>query len=334
MSELRYSLLARDWVIIASDRAKRPYDYKKATVVKLELPAYKSGCPFCPGNEGDRGDETFRLGDNKSWRTRVMLNKYPALSPEGRGLRGGDGLFKHMAGFGVHEVIVEHPKHNICIALMNDAEVEDIIKTYRARYGTISKLEGIEAIVVFKNHGPHAGTSLEHPHSQIVATPVVPHSIRHQMEGAMEYRDVTGGCLFCKALEEELKENKRILIDSGEFVSFVPYAGFVPFATWIVPRRHASSFEDIDDAEIRILAPTLRKTLAKLYYGLGNPDFNLVIRSAPVREKESDAFHWSIGIMPRITEPAGFEMGSAMFINASIPEESAEFLRGVKIDDK
>jgi UDPglucose--hexose-1-phosphate uridylyltransferase len=237
-----------------------------------------------------------------------------------------------MPGFGAHEVIVEHPDHNKCIALMTDGEVGDIIMTYRARYGAIRSVDGIEAIVIFKNHGPRAGTSLEHPHSQIVATPVVPHSIRHQMEGAVEYHDVTGKCLFCKMLEDEIADSRRVVMESEHFVTIVPYAGFVPFATWIVPRRHAPSFDDITDAEANGLARILRQTLAKLYHGLDDPDFNLVIRSAPVKERQNKAFHWSLGIIPRLTEPAGFELGSGMFINASIPEESAEFMRRVDID--
>jgi UDPglucose--hexose-1-phosphate uridylyltransferase len=332
MSELRYSLLARDWVIIASERAKRPSDFKKPKTEKPPLPKRKPGCPFCPGGEGDGRDEVYRLGDSGTWRTRVMVNKYPALSMVEEGPRSVDGLFKSMPGFGIHEVITEHPDHDKCMALMTDKEVEDVIRTYKARYDAIQAIEGIEAIVIFKNHGPRAGTSQEHPHSQIVATPVVPHNIRHQVEGAIEYHDVTGECLFCRMLEEELKDARRIVFESAQFVALVPYAGFAPFTTWIVPKRHSPSFGDIRDDEICALAPALRQTLGKLYYGLDDPDLNFVIRSAPVRERQGKAFHWSLGIIPRLTEPAGFELGSGMFINASIPEESAEFMRRVDID--
>lgn len=334
MSELRYSLLARDWVIIASERAKRPSDFRKTRPERPPLPARKENCPFCPGNEGDMHDEVCRLGDARAWRTRVLTNKYPALSLVEEGARSVDGLFKHMPGFGVHEVIVEHPDHDKFIAGMTDSEVEDIIRTYRDRYKAIQSIDGIEAIVIFKNHGPRAGTSQEHPHSQIVATPVVPHSIRHHIEGAIEYHDVTGKCLLCDMLSDELKDRRRIVFESDEFVSLVPYAGFVPFTTWIVPRRHAPSFDDIDASQISALAVALKKTLGMLYRGLDDPDLNLVIKSAPVKERQNKAFHWFITIVPRLTEPAGFELGSGMFINASIPEESAEFLRKAGAEDK
>ena len=330
MSELRYNLITRDWVIISNERAKRPHDFKKARPATAPVPKHKPDCPFCPGNEGDRSDETFRLGDEKAWRTRSTYNKFPALSHTVEDQRDSDGPYKRINGYGVCEVIIEHPDHNTCIALMKDSEVEDIIRTYKSRYIDIQKKAGIEAITVFKNHGPAAGCSLEHPHSQIVATPVVPHQVRGIIESATEYHDVMGKCVFCQVLASELAEKKRVVLETEHFVAFVPYAGAAPFVASVFPRRHAASFDEITDAEIKDLARCLRTMLAKLYHGLDNPDFNYTIRSVPVKEEWNEAFHWYINIIPRLTNPAGFELGSGMFINASIPEESAEFLRQVK----
>lgn len=331
MSELRYNPITRDWVIISSERAKRPHDFKKTRPSGPPLPKYKPDCPFCPGNEGDRSDETFRLGDEKSWRTRSAYNKFPALSHTAKEERLSEGHYKRISGYGICEVIVEHPDHNTMIALMKEGEVEDIIRTYRSRYADIEKRPGIEAITVFKNHGPAAGCSLEHPHSQIVATPVVPHHVRYIIEKAMEYHDVMGRCVFCQTFENELAEKKRVIFETEHFVSFLPYAGAAPFVTSIFPRAHAASFDDITDSQIKDLARCLKTVLAKLYHGLDNPDFNYTIRSVPVKERWSESFHWNINIIPRLTNPAGFELGSGMFINASIPEESAEFLRQVKV---
>ncbi len=330
MSELRYNIINREWVVIATERAKRPIDFKKLREFK-PVPEYRQDCPFCPGNEGDGSDETFVLGGKKEWKTRVIYNKFPALSPKEKLARNNDGIYHSISGYGVAEVIIESPKHNLCIATMSDGEVEDIIKTYKSRYVSLQKKNGIEAVIIFRNHGPGAGTSLEHPHSQLIATPIVPPQVRNRVESAVSFFDTTGKCMFCDTLEQELAAKKRIVAENERFVSFVPYAGAAPFVTWIFPRRHASSFGDIDDAEIKDLACILRLTAAKLYFGLNNPDFNYTIRSIPVKEDGKEYFHWYLTIIPRISQPAGFELGSGIFINTALPEESAEFLRLIRV---
>jgi len=330
VSELRYNIITRDWVVIATERAKRPEDFTKDLKAAPALPVYREGCPFCPGNEGDRSDETFRLGDPRSWRTRSIYNKFPALSHREKLERRDNGTCHSITGFGIAEVIVEHPRHDAVIALMNDAEVEDIIRTYRARYLAVQDTRDIEAVTIFKNHGPRAGTSLEHPHSQLIATPIVPPNVRNRIESATTYFDATGRCPFCHMLEEELRSRVRIVLETEKFVAFMPYASFAPFSVWIFPRRHMSSFNQIDDGETGDLAHILRVTLAKLYHGLKNPDFNYTIRSIPVSEKEVKYFHWYLSIIPRITNPAGFELGSGIFVNVALPEESAGFLRKIE----
>jgi UDPglucose--hexose-1-phosphate uridylyltransferase len=214
---------------------------------------------------------------------------------------------------------------------MSDGEVEDIIKVYKTRYNTLKNMPGIEAITIFRNHGAGAGTSLEHPHSQLIATPIVPPQVRNRVESATHYFDTMGKCVYCDMLEQELAEKKRIVAENPDFVSFMPYASAAPFSTWIFPRRHVPSFGDINDAEIKDLAAMLRLTLAKLYIGLNNPDFNYTIRSIPVKEEGRDYFHWYLTVVPRISQPAGFEVGTGIFINTAVPEESAEFLRSVKV---
>ncbi len=331
MSELRYNIINREWVVMATERAKRPHDFVKPKKDALPIPEFRKGCPFCPGNEGDVSGETFRIGDKANWSTRSIYNKFPALSPKEKLVRHNDGIYHSISGYGVAEVIIESPKHNLNIALMSDEEVENIIKAYRSRYLSLQKKEGIEAVVIFRNHGPGAGTSLEHPHSQLIATPIVPPQIRNRVESAMGFFDLTGKCIFCSTLEQELSAKLRVVSENKSFVSFVPYAGAAPFITWIFPRRHMSSFGDIDDAEMKSFASILKTTISKLYYGLNNPDYNYTIRSIPVKEDGKSYFHWYLTIVPRITLPAGFEVGSGIFINSSLPEESAEFLRNTKV---
>jgi UDPglucose--hexose-1-phosphate uridylyltransferase len=329
MSELRYNVISGEWAILATERAKRPKDFIKEKKEHPVLPEYKENCPFCPGNERQTPVETFRIGDSGSWKVRSVYNKFGAVSSEEKKERHIHGLYNSMSGFGVHEVIIEHPRHNISTALMSYEEVENILRTYKARYLSISEIEGVECIVIFKNHGPAAGTSLEHPHSQLIATPVVPPQVRGRLERAASFFDFNGKCVFCMMLESELQEKTRIVMETEKFVTFMAYASPAPFATWIFPRRHSASFADITNEEISDLAKTLKNVLSKLYHGLDNPDFNYSIRSIPVGEKGAEYFHWYLSIIPRLSQPAGFELGSGMFINTALPETAAEYLRQI-----
>jgi UDPglucose--hexose-1-phosphate uridylyltransferase len=330
MSELRYNIIAKDWVVISTERAKRPDSFKKPKDEK-PVPEHSKDCPFCPGNEGDRHDQTYCLGDKNAWKVRAIRNKYPAFSLDQKEERKISGMYNYITGYGMHEVIVEHPLHNRIIPLMNVEEVGDILKTYKERYVSMAGTAGIEAVTIFKNHGPAAGCSQQHPHSQIAGTPVVPHQIRLRMEASSAFFDMTGKCVYCHMIENEFKAKERIICESEKFAAFCPFASQAPFIIWILPKRHSASFDDIDAAETADLAGILRVVLRKLYLGLGNPDFNLTIRSVPVKEKAVEYFHWGISVVPRLTQPAGFELGSGMFINTTMPEECAKFLRETKI---
>ncbi|MFA5271323.1 MAG: galactose-1-phosphate uridylyltransferase [Candidatus Omnitrophota bacterium] len=330
MSELRCNLISHEWVIIATERAKRPHDFIKAKPKGELLSGYKSDCPFCPGNEKMTPQETFVLKGENSWKVRVVSNKFGALSQTEPLSRNVSGLYSSMSGFGIAEVIIEHPKHNTCLPLMDAKEVEDIVKVYKIRYTEVEKIKGIQSIIIFKNHGPSAGTSLEHPHSQLIATPIVPPQSRSRIQQAVNFFDLTGQCIFCRTLLDELKAKERIILETENFVSFVPYAALSPFHIWIFPKRHSPSFTDISDKELVDFAKILKETVSRLYYGLDNPDFNYTIRSMPVNEKGTEYCHWYLSVIPRVSQPAGFELGSGMFINTALPEESAKFLRETK----
>ncbi len=334
MTELRQNLITRDWVIIATERAKRPNEFIQPETPADPPPPYHENCPFCLGNEHLTGTtESLRLceGVGNDWKVRVVGNKYPALSSEGERVRQIDGIFRSLSGVGCHEVVIEHWRHDLTTALMEVAEVEDILRVYRKRYADIRQDPRIETIIIFKNHGRGAGTSLEHPHSQIAALPIVPYQWRDRTQEAMRYYDETGECIFCRTLADELEAQERIICESKNFVAFIPYAALSPFHTWIFPRRHASSFDEITNGEIQDLAPLLQTVLGKLYYGLHNPDYNYTIRSIPTSDKHADYFHWYLAIVPRVSLSAGFELGSGMYINTALPEESAAFLRSVKL---
>jgi UDPglucose--hexose-1-phosphate uridylyltransferase len=245
--------------------------------------------------------------------------------------RKTDGLKRTVAGIGVHEVVVETPDHSATTALLREDEVETILECYKERYFTLTNDPRIENVTIFKNHGPAAGTSLEHPHSQIIATPIIPPDIRNRMEAALRFYDDCGECLFCKVMIDELAEGTRIVHETDHFVGFIPFASLTPFSMWIYPRRHMASYGEIRPEEVRDLARMLRVILAKVYHGLGNPDFNYVVRTAPSENRYCRYYHWYMSLIPRLTKTAGFELGSGMYINGTLPEANAEFLRNVQL---
>jgi UDPglucose--hexose-1-phosphate uridylyltransferase len=330
MSELRLNLITREWVIIPTERAKRPEEFRKIKD-KKNLPEYLDTCPFCPGNEQRTPEEIMRVPRDGSWKIRVTPNKFSVLSPEVKRERKNEGRRHLITGFGKHEVIIESPVHNMFISSMTVDDIADLIRTYRERFDAIYQAAGIEHVIIFKNNGEGAGTSLLHPHSQIIGTPVTPLQVRHRIEEGMRYFDNTGRCLMCACLNDEISDGRRIVMDTPHFVTFVPFAALSPFHTWIFPKRHCATFGSINEEEITDLASHLKTILRKFYVGLEDPDFNYIIRSENPKECASEYFHWYISIVPRLTQTAGFELGSGMYINASVPEEIADFLRKIRM---
>ncbi len=272
MSEIRLNILSGDWTIIASERSKKPQDFHKPKQEE-SAQAYQKDCPFCPGNEGVFvNTETFRIGDSNAWQVKSIYNKYPALSPDKNPARTVEGLNNVIGGFGAHEVIIEHPRHDLTISLMTDQEILNIIKAYKSRYESLIGIKGIEAVTIFKNQGPGAGASLRHPHSQIVATPIVPPMTRVRLDNAARHFDTTGKCIFCQMLNGELADKKRIICETEKFVSFVPFAAAAPFIIWIFPRRHMASFADIDASEMSGMAFVL-----KMLYRASTTDWEIRI---------------------------------------------------------
>ncbi len=330
MPELRLNLITKEWVIIATERAKRPEDFK-SRIRKKVLPHFVGICPFCPGNETKTPEEVFRISDGDQWKIRIVPNKFPALHREAERIRINKGIKHIISGFGVHDILIETPLHNMSTALLPLDQVAMIIRTYKRRFIELYSNPKIGHIIIFKNHGEGAGTSLEHPHSQIIGTPVTPFQIRDRLEEAIRFFDITGECLICKTMAEEREEGTRVVFESEHFITFIPYAAISAFHMWIFPKRHAAAFSDITETEISDLALNLKTVLAKLYLGLNNPDFNYAIRSNRITDAKSEYFHWYISIVPRVSTTAGFELGTGMFINTALPEESAEFLRTFKV---
>jgi UDPglucose--hexose-1-phosphate uridylyltransferase len=332
MAELRQNMATKEWVIVADQRAKRPSAYiesKKPVITETQL-FHDPNCPFCPGNE-ELDLEVERFPVTGAWQTRVVRNRYPALSEAGDVERTFDGVHRSITGVGYHEVVVEHPRHNTTLALMQVDELKLYLASMVSRGWEMQRDSRIEQIVYFKNHGQRAGASLRHPHSQIIGLPVVPNDIRRRIEEASRYFDDSGYCVYCTMIRDEVKNKVRIVDENEHFIAFVLYAAPAPFHMWILPRRHSVSFLYIQEDEVADLARMIRSVLRRLYIGLRDPSYNLIIRSAPSKEISNDYLHWYVTIVPRLSRSAGFELGSGIFINPAIPEESAAFLRQVDI---
>jgi UDPglucose--hexose-1-phosphate uridylyltransferase len=241
--------------------------------------------------------------------------------------RRSRGIYVCMEGFGHHEVVIESPLHNRDLGAMSSSEVAVVIETYHRRYADLMRKTENMMVIIFRNHGERAGTSLIHPHSQIIATGVVPRAVRWREEQAQRYYDEWGRCVFCEILEHELREGRRMLSENRSFAAFVPFAAEVPFETWIMPRDHKADFGDITDREKGDLAAALRTVLGRLRGRLGDPDYNFIISTSARYRAREPQLHWYLQVRPRLTARAGFEIGSGMSINPSIPEEDAQFLR-------
>ncbi len=331
--EIRQNKATKQWVIYSPGRAGRPNDAGRLwrndlDRVKMELPRHDPDCPFCPGNEHMLPGIIMELPgpDESGWQTRVVPNKYPAVSPTGDTTRYNVGIYWAMQGYGRHEVIIESSCHDCRLAGMSEAEVGLIIETYHRRYTDLLKEHRNMMTLIFRNHGVRAGTSLLHPHSQIIVTGMVPTYIRWREDQAQAHFDETGRCVYCEIIDFELKYRRRLVVENETFVGFVPFAAEVPFEVWIIPRRHQACFGEVTDPEKADLSAALRHVLARLDSKLGDPDYNYIINTAARYKEGEPQLHWYLQIRPRLTTMAGFEIGSGIAINPSIPEEDADTL--------
>jgi len=333
MPELRQNFFTKEWVIIATERARRPEEMATHRVAQ-PVPEFVETCPFCPGHEDKTPPEVMRYPANSGdpWKVRVIPNKFAALSSEVQPTRSRQHLRRRIDGFGFHEVIIDSPDHSRSMALLSDEQVGHILTVYKNRYHALSRDRRVNHITIFKNHGSDAGASLQHPHSQLIATPMIPSQVRHRLDEALRHYDDVGECMYCHMVEREIEDQTRIVMKSEHFVAMEVFAAPTPFATHIFPLRHMASFGDITELETTDLARVLRTLLAKIYVGLENPDLNFTIRSGPTEYSGARHFHWYVSVIPRLTRVAGFELGSGMFINTVLPEAAAEFLRKVSAE--
>lgn len=331
MPELRRDPVLGRWVIISVERGKRPTDFISPVIKR------KGGfCPFCHGNEYTTPDELAAVRRDGSkpneagWTLRVMPNKFPALLPEGMLNKQGEGLYDKMNGVGAHEVIVETPDHDLTLATITPEAFEDVLWAYHQRLTELKKERSNQYVLIFKNEGDSAGASLEHSHSQLIALPIVPRTVKDEIKGAKLHYEQRDRCLFCDIIYQEISDRRRIVHENDDYIAIAPFAPRSPFETWIMPKAHSSAFEPIDDS-FKGLTDIFQTVLKQLNALFGHVPYNFMLHTSPFKDENNDYYHWHIELKPKLTKMAGFEWGSGFYINPTPPEESARYMREVRI---
>ncbi len=331
MPELRKDPIVGRWVIISSERSKRPSDFASEGSARRN----QGLCPFCPGNEhatppeisADRAQDTSP--DTPGWTLRIISNKFPALVAQGELNREGLGIFDRMNGVGAHEVIVETPDHNHDIVDLSTPQVARVLHAYKDRITDLGRDPRFRYVMVFKNQGEVAGASLEHSHSQLIATPVVPKRVQEELDGSRKYFDYKERCIFCDIVRQERESGERVVGETENFICITPFAPRFPFECWLLPRFHAASYVDLSGEHIHEFAGLMSDVLRRLKAALDNPPYNYVLHTAPVLGDHGQHYHWHFEIIPKLTKVAGFEWGTGFYINPTSPEHSARYLREV-----
>lgn len=326
MPELRKDPISGRWVIISVERGKRPSDFP------VRFHTRRGGfCAFCEGNEYTTPSEIYAVRPDGSkpntpgWTLRVVPNKFPALIVEGDLKKTAEGIYDKMNGVGAHEVVIETPDHNLTLSTMPLKGVEDVLMAFYQRMSELKKDERLKYVLIFKNEGESAGASLEHSHSQIIGLPVVPRIVEEEIENSKRYFDYKERCIFCDIIHQELMTGTRLISENEDFISIAPFAPRSPFETFILPRKHGSSFTP--NSGFHLLAEILQVTLKQIDKVLEQPPYNMMIHTAPLRNQVDEYYHWHIEIKPVLTAMAGFEWGTGFYINPTPPEEAARFMR-------
>ena len=326
MTELRQDLVTGDWVVIATGRAKRPEEFaahrREEVIDDPDKP-----CFFChPEETGQEKDVLIYNRADGDWSLRVFPNKYPAFSRSRVPKHFEEGPYFGMDGTGYHELIVTRDHHKQ-IALLESMEVAEIIDAYQDRYIDLMSKKSVNYIDIFHNHGKEAGASIAHPHSQLMAIPVISPYVQGELDGAELYWKANKDCAYCEMIEWEAENEKRVIFENNNFIAFCPFSSRAAFEVWVLPKKHKPYFERILDAEKMELAEALQISINKIYKALGDPAYNFYLHTSPCDGKDYPHFHWHIEILPRTSVWAGFELSTGIEISTIQPEAAAEYLR-------
>lgn len=321
-------------VLVAEHRAGRPNNFVQEGAAH-GAPGSDVDCPFCIGHESLTPAALFESrGENGQWQVRVIPNKYPAVSLDQKSISfSGFPVLcaAPLEPHGAHEVIVESPTHVYDVSELSPDDLATVLRVYRDRVRFWAGQDGIQHVTVFKNVGTAAGASLEHTHSQLVALPITPPAVAAELQACEQYYNANQACVFCCLLDEELSHNQRLVSSTDQFAAFCASAGRQPYETWILPRNHSASFEELSDTDTESLADLLHQVIKRLQTVLQPLSYNLILHSAPFSQAHADQYHWHFELVPRSTQLAGFEWGTGMHINPLAPERAAARLRNASV---
>ena len=340
MPELRKDPIIGRWVIISTERSKRPDQFGS-----MDPGPQEGECPFCEGHESQTPPEILAVRPTKTrpnepgWEVRIVPSIKPLLHIEGGLDRRGKGLFDVMSGIGAHEVIIETPLHINNIADLSAEQISRAINRCRERIVDLEKDRRFKYVLVFKNYGWAAGAGrIKHARSQIIATPVTPRRVKEELRGCQRYFEYHERCVFCDLIRQEIEMKERVVLDIDGFIAVVPFASRYPFEVWILPKEHSPDFQNTRPEMILDFSRVLKLVLLKLKKCLNDPPYNFILHTAPFRRQKAgywktiDAdYHWHLEMTPRLTRVAGFEWGTGFYINSATPEKAAEGLRKVKV---
>ena len=338
-SELRFDPVSKDWVLIATGRAQRPeaFQRQERDGERERWKAAQKPCPF--EDLLDQEPATYALFRGKEvempaeWTTIAFPNKYPAFAPPS--VAGSlktriMGPYQAADGVGFHEVVVTRD-HDKDIPQFSLAQTKELFGMYHARYLALRDREFVNYISIFKNKGQKAGATVAHPHSQIMATPIRDPDIVASLEGSLRYYEQEGECIHCVMIAWDRKDKQRLVYENERYVAVCPFASRVAFEVRVYPREHSPYFEQTDDKGREMLADAFLATMKKLYYGLGDPDYNYFLHTSPADHENYEHYHWHWEILPRNSQWAGFELGTGIEISTIEPEKAAAFLRKQRI---
>jgi len=317
VSELRRDPILRRWVTIAHQPAKDK----------------KENCPFCSGNESYTPPEVFALREEGTspntpgWQVRVISNRYPLFRLEGGLGKRAEGMYDLMNSFGAHEIVIETPEHLQTWPQMDICQLRKIIKAYRHRCLDLRGNTRFRQIIISKHHGVPPSPSPYHQHSHVVAMPVIPLRIEEEIKGILEYYQRKDRCGYCDVISQELEDQKRVILETKEFLSFAPFASRYPYENWIIPKQHLSDFGLITDSQVTDLANVLKFIFTRIHKAFPDAIISMVLHSTPIQEYFQKEYHWHFELRPRQERPVGFEWGTGFFINFVSPEKAAATIR-------
>jgi len=326
MAELRKDPVTGNWCVVG-------YTILKGSSVGI--------CPFCPGNE-QLTPPTIKDIKNKdgAWAVRCFPASNPIFVIEVGENKRAEGIYDKMGNVGAHEIIVEHPVHNMTMSSFTEEDYDFLLRMYEDRIADLKKDKRFKYILIFKNHGELAGSYIFHPHSHVLATPIIPQRLELELYHSKLHFQKKDRCLFCDIVSQEIKQNKRIVSINNNFIAFCPFASRFPFEVWIMPRFHSAHFEQLGGDDIKMDLGLIIMGIMKRIERLTNA-YTIVVHTSPnirtFQDNHEDLllidqhFHWHIEILPRDIRSSKYKREDEFYVVPTTPEESASMLRSERV---